>query len=458
MRTILILFTLFLPFLLDAKDTPQAILNQLPQTIAGCERGKIKDYEDPGLGASAAYNTPWVIITVYVYDQGHPRIAEGITDRFVTQNFAGAKNDIKTALEQGTYSSVKIRSDGRAIHEGGFETLYASYFLTHAEGPLAGRKMLSELHIFGARDQLIKIRISSELANETERNKTLDHFIPAFIKAIFDDKKFDAAQKAAALGDANSQKYLGNAYSNGEGVAKDPVEAVKWWRKAAIQGHAGAQNNLGVAYNNGNGVAKDPVEGVKWTRKAADQGLDQAQFNLGLNYVKGEGVKQDVEEMLKWHYYAAMQGHAGAQESLGSFLAMGKDSVKAYAWLSLAAASNEKAKKELTELEKTMTAQQIADGKKRSIELGALITKGNDLRKAAEQGNAEAQFNLGRAYANGEGVPKDLVEAYAWVNIAAATHEDAKKVRAAFELTLTAQQVAAGQKRSTELSASMKAK
>ena len=41
-------------------------------------------------------------------------------------------------------------------------------------------------------------------------------------------------------------------------------------------------------------------------------------------------------------------------------------------------------------------------------------------RKAAEQGIASAQFNLGAMYANGQGVPKDMVNAYAWLNMAVA--------------------------------------
>ena len=41
-------------------------------------------------------------------------------------------------------------------------------------------------------------------------------------------------------------------------------------------------------------------------------------------------------------------------------------------------------------------------------------------RKAAEQGHAEAQRVLGRMYAEGDGVPEDYVEAYMWFNIAAA--------------------------------------
>ncbi|KAB2645301.1 MAG: SEL1-like repeat protein, partial [Verrucomicrobia bacterium] len=40
----------------------------------------------------------------------------------------------------------------------------------------------------------------------------------------------------------------------------------------AKQGDADAQFNLGVCYESGNGVAKDYVEAVKWYRKAAEQG------------------------------------------------------------------------------------------------------------------------------------------------------------------------------------------
>jgi|TARA_B110000908_G_scaffold24602_1_gene28222 TPR repeat protein len=43
----------------------------------------------------------------------------------------------------------------------------------------------------------------------------------------------------------------------------------------------------------------------------------------------------------------------------------------------------------------------------------------DDLRKAAEQGDAEAQSNLGRMYDGGEGVPEDDVEAMKWYRKAA---------------------------------------
>ena len=42
-----------------------------------------------------------------------------------------------------------------------------------------------------------------------------------------------------------------------------------------------------------------------------------------------------------------------------------------------------------------------------------------EYRKAAEQGDAAAQYNLGLMYANGRGVPQDYVEAHKWLNLAA---------------------------------------
>jgi hypothetical protein len=46
-------------------------------------------------------------------------------------------------------------------------------------------------------------------------------------------------------------------------------------------------------------------------------------------------------------------------------------------------------------------------------------------RKAAEQGDPNAQYNLGTSLAYGRGVPKDLQEAYVWLSLAAA-HGDTK--------------------------------
>ena len=45
---------------------------------------------------------------------------------------------------------------------------------------------------------------------------------------------------------------------------------------------------------------------------------------------------------------------------------------------------------------------------------GVAPIRGDELVKAAEGGDAEAQFNLGRMYASGEGVPRDYKAAVRW--------------------------------------------
>jgi TPR repeat protein len=46
-------------------------------------------------------------------------------------------------------------------------------------------------------------------------------------------------------------------------------------------------------YDNGDGVPKNAVEAVRWYRLAADQGVAQAQYNLGLMYGLGQGVPKN---------------------------------------------------------------------------------------------------------------------------------------------------------------------
>ena len=52
--------------------------------------------------------------------------------------------------------------------------------------------------------------------------------------------------------------------------------AAELWRIAAEEGDAHAQYSLGLCYADGEGVAEDKAEAVKWFRKAAEQGHEDA--------------------------------------------------------------------------------------------------------------------------------------------------------------------------------------
>jgi uncharacterized protein len=152
-------------------------------------------------------------------------------------------------------------------------------------------------------------------------------------KTEIDQRSVAEIKAKAEAGDANSEYILGLCYDEGKGVAKDQVEAAKWYRKAAEQNHAKAQYNLGVRYDEGKGVEKDQVEAVKWFRKAAEQNHANAQYNLAACYYNGKGVAQNYVEAYMWWLLAARQG-------------------------------NEDAKNYMATLEKKMTPEQIAEGQR----------------------------------------------------------------------------------------------
>ena len=261
-------------------------------------------------------------------------------------------------------------------------------------------------------------------------------------------------RKTAEQGNAEAQYNLGVAYLNGDGIASDVSEAVKWYRKAAEQGYAKAQYNLGCCYANGEGITENIFEAMKWYRKAMEQGLVELQFWLGYCYANGVGVAKDMSEAVKWYRKAAEQGHAKAQYNLGC--CYDKDGIASDMSCCYMMTSQEKREIEslginvfwrfpsanyddMSEAVKWWykAAEQGCAKAQYNLGLcyvyrmgitGDIQDRVKWFRKAAEQGNADAQLCLGICYAEGDGVAKDMSEAVKWCRKAAEQgHEDAKR-------------------------------
>lgn len=123
-------------------------------------------------------------------------------------------------------------------------------------------------------------------------------------------------QTKAESGDASAQEALGKAYEEGNGVPRDDVSAVRWYRKAADQGNAAAEDDLGVMYRLGQGVEKNKEEAVRWYRKAAKHGNPQAMFNLGASYYNGDGVNSDLNLADVWFLLAKDAGSEPAKDAV----------------------------------------------------------------------------------------------------------------------------------------------
>ncbi len=145
----------------------------------------------------------------------------------------------------------------------------------------------------------------------------------------------------AQRGNASAQVSLGTAYDYGQGVSRDAVQAIRWYRAAAEQGHSGGQYNLALMYALGEGIQRDMIAASSWYKKSAEQGLAVAEFNLGMLYIEGDGVQKNTAEGIKWLRKAAQQNHTSAQYNLGMIYALGKeissDQEAAARWLSKAA-------------------------------------------------------------------------------------------------------------------------
>jgi len=258
---------------------------------------------------------------------------------------------------------------------------------------------------------------------------------------------------AADQGLADAQHALGLLYYRGEGVKQDYAEAARWYRLAADQGYALAQFNLGQLYYDGNGVSQDYTEALRWYRLAAEQGYAAAQLELGRLYENGHGVKQDYVEAARWYRLAADQRYAKAQAQLGRLYYEGKgvpqNATEAAHWFRLAAEQG-------LPLVQHLLGEMYRDGKgipqnfaealywfstaaknglaSSQVALGSMYFRGAQdgvtqnfalsahwYRLAAEQGHTDGQFRLGFLYALGAGVPRDYVQAYMWLNLAAAS-------------------------------------
>jgi TPR repeat protein len=239
-------------------------------------------------------------------------------------------------------------------------------------------------------------------------------------------KAIEWYEKAANQGHVIPQKSLGDMYYKGQCIERDYGKALEWYTKAAKQGLVVAQAILGDMYYHGKGTECDYGKAFKWYIKAAKQGCAAAQFSLGVMYLKGETVKKDYGEALEWFTKSAIQGHAEAQFSLGvlyqSPLGGKADSRKAVEWYTKAAKQGHvNAQKSLGDI--YMHGKGVNETLSQAIQW--MIE--NDLSvecdytkalkwytKAANQGDAEAQKNIGDLYLNGLGVDRDITQATYW--------------------------------------------
>lgn len=121
-------------------------------------------------------------------------------------------------------------------------------------------------------------------------------------------------QKAADKGSPAAERALANLYRAGDGVTKDQAAALRHLQAAAAGGDADGEADLAEAYDNGElGLAKDPVQTLKWRQRAAAAGSVFAQVNLSDQLFKGVGGAPDPVGAYRWAQVAADHSPSGSE-------------------------------------------------------------------------------------------------------------------------------------------------
>ena len=234
------------------------------------------------------------------------------------------------------------------------------------------------------------------------RNMSAAIFAFLLTAAVFTgcDSKTENAS-ADQSGNANTSE---SASELEQGLAaykqKDYKTAFEHFKAAAEQGDAEAQYRLADSYAKAKGVDRDLKKGFEWMKKAAEQGYAKAQMCIGFYYGGGVGVRKDTVEAEKWIKQSfdavlklAEQGDVEAQLYLASYygseIGVEMDEKKALEWNRKAAENgNEQAQKNIGLL-------YLSEGKnlKEAVKW---------LRMAAENGEQEAPLILGLIYWGGD--------------------------------------------------------
>jgi len=131
-------------------------------------------------------------------------------------------------------------------------------------------------------------------------------------EGIAKDEKivFELAEEGARLGCHHCQGVLAYCYLTGRGCEMDQSRSLELARESSGKGSRYGQYTLGQLHKSGRGrLARDPAQALAFYRLAAAQGFDDAQCSLGCMFFTGECVAQDHAEALRWFQLAAAQGH-----------------------------------------------------------------------------------------------------------------------------------------------------
>ena len=191
-------------------------------------------------------------------------------------------------------------------------------------------------------------------------------------------------------------------------------EAFVKFNEASALGYPDAIYNTGVCHMNGYGTEPDSIEAFHHFKRAGNVGHAKALHNLAVCHLKGIGTEKNDSLAITTYRKAAITGYTRSQIALADCYLNGigspKDSTAAFEWYRIAAANNEPRALYII-AEQLAIADSTAALDKRALRKSSTIEY---YKKAAKEGNADAQYRLAEFYRTGRYVRKNKKEAFNW--------------------------------------------
>ena len=231
------------------------------------------------------------------------------------------------------------------------------------------------------------------LAAEEETLTWNERAMAAFSGGKKPEEVIPLLENGVRNGETEAMVNLAGFAARGIGMKKDEAKAFALFEQAAAKGDSAALLNLGHACLHGKGTAPDQEKGRALLRKAEKAGSSEAAYLLGVLAEKD----LDIPGAMR-HYAAAGKEHDKALNRLGILTYLHEDDPKSdeHALKCLLTAAFRKYPPALNNAAYVLTHR--TDGKTPDWKAAEVC-----YRSAAEKGYAPAQFNLGILYSGGAG-------------------------------------------------------
>lgn len=224
----------------------------------------------------------------------------------------------------------------------------------------------------------------------------------------FYDKAYPDIQKIAQDGNPKALYYLGLMNLKGNGVKINNKQGLKYLKQSAKMGYVPAAIFMGQYALN---IEDSPQQALNWYSIAAKKGNIDGYMYLAASYLNGLGTKVSKEKARRNVLNAAKKGSTYAQNALAERFLRSRhrgERRMGYIWLKKAAENGQPDAQYELGYQLLKGPKRYADPKKAYYYLSL----------AAKQNHIKAQKTLSEMYQTGKGVEKNEVLAKKWMSLA----------------------------------------